>query len=91
MLYSLTHMEEQLIGKISHYFGNIGVAAIKLEDELTVGDRIRIKGANTDFEQEVNSIQIEHESTGKAGAGDEIGIKVNDKVHEGNEVYKIIE
>lgn len=85
-------MEEQLIGKVSHYFGNIGVAAIKLTaGELAVGDKIHIKAGNVDFTQEVNSIQIEHEVVQSAKKGDEIGIKLDEKVHEGNEVHKVIE
>ncbi|MBU4332285.1 translation elongation factor-like protein [Patescibacteria group bacterium] len=84
-------MDEQLIGTVTHYFGKIGVCAIKLTNELAVGDKIHIKGNTTEFIQEVNSIQVEHEVTEKAGKDEEIGIKVNEKVHEGDEVYKVIE
>lgn len=82
---------EQKIGEITHYFGNISVGIIKLTDSLGLGDKIHIKGATTDFEQEVNSMQIEHEDVEKATKGDEVGIKVTDRVREGDEVYKIAE
>ncbi len=84
-------MEKKEIGVITHYFGKISVAAIKLSDELCVGDKISIEGAHTNFEQTVDSMQIEHQSIEKAKAGDEVGIKVAERVREGDRVYKIIE
>jgi len=77
------------IGEISNYFEHIGVAAIKLSAPLKVGDKIQIKGGeNTDFEQEVDSMQIHHEKVEKAKKGDEIGLKVKDKVRKGYKVFK---
>jgi len=84
-------MEKKEIGKITHYFGKIGVAAIRLSDQLKVGDRISIEGAHTNFEQVVDSIQIEHQAIQVADAGDEVGVKMQDRVREGDTVYKIIE
>jgi len=81
--------EGKLIGKVTHYFGNIGVAVIELEDSLNVGDTIRIVGGETDFTQTVDSMQIEHKPIEKAKAGDSIGLKVSQKVHEGYKVYKL--
>lgn len=82
--------EGKLIGKITHYFGNIGVAVIELEDTLRVGDTIRIiGGADTDFTQTVDSMEIEHEKVKVAKAGDSIGLKVEQKVREGYKVYKV--
>ncbi|HHE76517.1 MAG TPA: hypothetical protein ENL27_00830 [Candidatus Parcubacteria bacterium] len=80
--------EGQLIGKITHYFSNIGVAVIKLSDVLEVGDKIRITGGETDFEQTVDSMEVEHKKIEKAKAGDEVGLKVSEKVREGYKVYK---
>lgn len=82
--------EGQLIGKITHYFDNIGVAVLELSDELKVGDKIRIQGGETtDFEQEIESMQIEHQNVEKAGRGDAVGLKVSEKVREGYKVYKL--
>ena len=83
--------KEQLIGKITHYFGKIEVGIIELSKPLAVGDTIHIKGGETDFEQEVKSMQIEHKDIEKAKKGDVIGLKVEDKAREGNEVYKVLE
>ena len=82
-------VEGRKVGEVSHYFGNISVAAIKLEDSLRVGDEIRIIGHTTDFALTVDSMQIENEAVEEAGSGDEIGIKVRDRVRVGDEVYVI--
>lgn len=83
-------MSEKEVGRVTHYFGNIGVAIIKLTDALRVGEKIHVKGATTDFEQVVESIQIEHKPVEEAKAGDEVGIKVSGKVREGDVVYKVV-
>lgn len=82
--------EEKLIGKVSHYFTKISVGIIELEDTVKVGDTIHIKGATTDFTQQVESMQIEHESINEAKAGQSIGLKVNEPVRENDKVYKVI-
>jgi putative protease len=81
--------EGKLIGKITHYFGNIGVAVLELTDTLKVGDTIRIVGGATDFSQTVESMEIEHEKVKEAKAGDSVGLKVEQKVREGYKVYKL--
>ena len=81
--------EEKLIGKITHYFNKIGVAIIELIDDLAVGDTIHIKGHTSDFEQPVESMQIEHENVEKAGKGDAIGLKSTEAVREGDEVFRV--
>ena len=81
--------EGKLIGEISHYFGKIGVAVIKLDDTLKVGDQIRIVGGVTDFTQTVESMEIEHQKVEKAGSGDSVGLKVSQKVREGYKVYRL--
>jgi putative protease len=82
-------MAEIEIGKITHYFGHIGVAAVELSGPLNVGDTIRIVGHTTDCEVKVDSMQIEHQSVSRAGAGDSIGIKVGGKVRPHDKVFKI--
>jgi len=88
-------MEEEVekirIGKISHFYGKISVAVIELDDTLNVGDTISIEGAETNFTQTVDSMQIEHENIETATKGQSIGLKMSDKVRENDVVYKIIE
>jgi len=83
--------EENLVevGKIAHFFMKINVAVVELSDTLSVGDRIRIQGPTTDFEQTVDSMQIEHNSVKTAKKGESIGLKVKDKVRERDTVYKV--
>ena len=78
------------IGNITHYFSKIGVAVIELSGTILVGDRILVKGMTTDLDQIVDSMQIEHSSVKKAEAGQSIGLKVTDRVREGDTVYKIL-
>ena len=83
-------MSEKKIGMISHYFGNISVAGIEIEKgKLEVGDTIRIKGHTTDFTQTINSMQIDLQKVEKAKKGDSIGIKVDKRVREHDEVYLV--
>ena len=82
-------MAEKEIGKVFIYYGKIGVAAIELSDDLKIGDKIRIKGATTDFEQVVESMQVEHQNVEVANKGSQVGMKVADKVKEGDVVFKI--
>lgn len=81
--------EGKLIGKVSHYFSNIGVAVIELSDGLKAGDTIRITGGETDFNQQVESMEIEHQKVETAKKGDSVGLKMQQKVREGYKVYKI--
>ena len=82
--------EGKLIGKVVHYFSHIEVAVINLSGPLSPGDNIRIVGGeNTDFTQTVDSIEVEHEKIKKAKKGQEVGLKVKEKVREGYKVYKI--
>ncbi len=82
-------IEGEKIGIISHYFGQINVAVVNLSGELKVGNSIRVKGATTDFEMEVDSMQIDKQPVNEASSGQSIGLKIGEKVRVGDEVYKI--
>ena len=82
-------MAEKLIGKVSHWFGKIGVAGIELTDDLALGDRIHILGQTTDFQQEATSMQIMHQDVGEAGPGDNVGVKVQFRARTGDRVYRV--
>lgn len=81
-------MPEELIGEVSHWFGNIKVAGIELSGDLAVGNRIHIVGHTTDLEQEVTSMQLDNEDVSEVSAGDEIGIKLSSRARPGDKVYK---
>lgn len=81
----------QEIGKVTHYYGKIGVAIIELSDALKVGDRIKIQGKHTDFETSVDSMEVEHAAVTAAKRGNVVGLKVSEKAGEGSVVYKLEE
>jgi translation elongation factor EF-1alpha len=76
------------VGHITHFFSKINVAVLELTAPLTVGDRILIKGPATDFEQVVDSMQIEHENIQKAETGQAVGLKLAEHARERDLVYK---
>jgi len=82
-------MPEKQIGTVSNYFDHVKVAAIKLTTALKVGDKVRISGGEVDFTQPIKSMQIMHDKVEKAKKGDEIGIKVKNKVRKGYKVFKV--
>ena len=82
-------MPEDIIGKVSDFFARPVVAGIELTAALKVGDKIHIKGHTTDLEMNVDSIQINNVQVQEAKAGDSIGIKVSERVRNGDTVYKV--
>ena len=83
-------MNENYIGSISNYFSNISVAAFELESgKLKVGDTVHINGNTTDITETVSSIQMEHEMIDTAKKGDDIGLKVSQKVRGGDKVFVV--
>lgn len=85
--------ESQLkeVGRVTHYFSKIGVAVVELSDKLSVGDRILIRGMTTNVEQAVDSMQIDRVDIESAEAGKSVGLKVEDRVREGDSVYRILQ
>jgi putative protease len=82
--------KEKKVGKVTHYFSNIKVAVIRLSAPLKIGEVLKITGGeNTDFNQKVKSMQIDHEKVKTAKKGKSIGLKIDEKVREGYNVYKI--
>ena len=84
-------MAEQLIGKVTHYFGKAQVAGIKISDgELRVGDTIHIVGHTSDFTQKLDSLQIDRVPVESATIGDEVGVKVIEHAREHDDVYRVV-
>jgi translation elongation factor EF-1alpha len=84
------NMPEQKIGEVIKFFSKPSVAAIKITDgTLLAGDRIKFKGHTTDFEDQVQSMQVDNKPVDKAEPGALIGIKVKDRVREKDLVYKV--
>jgi translation elongation factor EF-1alpha len=80
-------MADTKVGEISHYYDRIGVAVVNVLASLKVGNRVKIVGHDSEFEQEVSSMQVEHESVSEAKKGDAVGMKVDQPVKKGDAVY----
>ena len=81
--------KEKPVGVVQHYYGGIEVGIIKFNQPVKVGAEIKFKGATTDFSQKIASMQYEHAEIPGAKKGQEVGIKVDDKVREGDEVFLV--
>jgi translation elongation factor EF-1alpha len=82
-------MGETEIGKVTHWFSKIGVATLGLTETLKVGDRIRIKGATTNFTQDIDSMHVDNKPAQEGGPGQKVAIKVKEHVRENDVVYRI--
>jgi len=84
-------MPEVEVGKVTDFFARPVVAGVELSSTLKIGDKIHIKGATTDMELVVESMQIDRVDITTAKQGDLIGIKVPQRVRRGDKVYKVTE
>jgi selenocysteine-specific translation elongation factor len=82
-------MPEIAIGKVNDFFARPVVAGIELTAAIKVGDTIHITGHTTDLTLTVSSMQIDNANVEQAKAGDNIGIKVTERVRRGDTVYKV--
>ena len=84
-------LERKKVGEVFHFYGKIGVAAIRLTDDgIAIGDTVQIQGPATNLEQTVETLQIEHADVSRADPGQEVGMKVRDRVREKDFVYKLV-
>lgn len=84
-------MAEKKIGEVMKFFAKPSVAAVKVtESELKVGDTVKFVGHTTDFTDTIASIEVNNQKVEKAVPGDFVGVKVSDRVREGDEVFVII-
>jgi putative protease len=79
--------DKDLVGKVIHYYDKIGVAVVKLSKVLKVGDKVKLVHGENEFEQVVESMQLEHEQVQSGKKGQEVAIKVDKETKSGAEVY----
>ena len=79
--------EPRAIGSVIHYWSGLSVAGVELGDSLRMDDSVHFRGATTDFQQRVTSMQLNHRFVNEAHAGQQIGILVADKVRVGDTVH----
>jgi len=77
------------VGRINHFFTNIKVAVVDVENPLRVGDKILVEGFSTAFKQTVKSMQVDNKPVKLARRGNSIGLRVRNRVRNNDDVYKI--
>jgi len=77
------------IATVTHFFDHVSVAVLSLTESIRVGDTVHFLGHSTDFKQEVASLQIEHKDVDEAKPGDDVAMKVDQRVHPNDKVYKL--
>ncbi len=82
-------MAKRKVGTINHYFNNIGVAIVDLTSSISTGDTLEIKTSQVEFQQVVDSMEIDYLKVEKAKKGDSVGVKVDQKVKKSDPVYKV--
>lgn len=75
------------VGEVTHYYSGLGVAIVKFSQDMPTGKNVTFQGATTDFSQNLGSLELDRKSIPKAPKGKEIGIKVKERVREGDRVY----
>jgi translation elongation factor EF-1alpha len=81
--------KKDLIGKVIHYYDKIGVAVIKLQKSLKVGDKVKFEKGDMSFEQVIESMQLEHEPISEGKKGQDIAVKVDKVIKKDVSVYKV--
>lgn len=79
------------LGVVTHYFGKIQVAVMDLTENIKMGDMVRFDGFLTEFEQRIDSLQVDKQPIGEAKKGSEIAIKVVERVRPGDEMFEVVE
>ena len=79
--------KDKPIGKVTHWYDKLGVAVVKLDKALKVGDQIKVKRGDYEFTDTITSMQLDHEPVDSGKKGDEVAVKVSKQAKEGAEVY----
>ena len=82
-------MTGKRVGKVTHYFDHLNVAVLALTENIRVGETLHFLGHSTDFKQQVTSLQIEHKAVETAKPGEDVAMKVDQRVHPNDAIFKI--
>jgi hypothetical protein len=77
------------VGEVTHFFDRLSVAVLKLTEPIRLGDMLHVLGHHTDFRQKLESMQIEHQEVTEARPGQDVAVKLAQKVHPGDTVFKV--
>jgi putative protease len=82
-------MTGKRVGKVTHYFDHLNVAVVALSEGIRVGETLHFLGHSTDFKQQVTSLQIEHKAVETAKPGEDVAMKVDQRVHPNDAIFRI--
>ncbi len=76
------------IARVTNFYDKVGVAVIEiLNQPLSVGDTVRIKGIQTDFVQVVSILQVENVKVDSVEVGEICALHVQSTVQAGDMIY----
>lgn len=82
-------MAEKEVGKVIHWYDKIGVAVVRLSNSLRVGDEIKVRRGEEEFDDTVATMEVNHENVESAKKGEEVAIKLSHKTKEGAMVFVV--
>ena len=80
-------MAQKEIGKVNHWYDKAQVAVVKLSGSIKVGDKIKVQKGDSEFEETVSSMQVDHKAVSSGKKGDEVAIQLSQKTKEGAVIY----
>ncbi len=84
-------MEKVKVGEVFHFFPKPMVAAIRVTDAtVKPGDTLLFQGPSTNFDQLVDSLEIDKAKVAEAKPGQSVGVKVRERARPGDLVFKIV-
>ncbi|HYN48730.1 MAG TPA: hypothetical protein VER83_07665 [Candidatus Nanopelagicales bacterium] len=84
----MLHESAEAIGTVTHYFGHLSVAAVRLTEPLVVGERIHVHGHTTDLIETISSMEVDHHRVERAEPGDDVAINMGDHVREHDLIFR---
>ncbi|HUY70322.1 MAG TPA: hypothetical protein VMV00_02000 [Candidatus Baltobacteraceae bacterium] len=79
-----------LLGMVKAFDITASMAALQLDDEVAVGDHIRVEKDGKGFEQKVADLRLQNINVRRGFSGNAVQIKLDMPVEEGSSVYKMV-
>jgi len=88
--HSASEYKKHFIGKILHFYSQVGVATMKVCSPFKSEEEIVIIGKTTGIiKTKINQLEVKHKPVKSAMKGQEVGIKLPKKVRKNDEVYVV--
>ncbi|MSR76971.1 MAG: hypothetical protein EXS63_01920 [Candidatus Omnitrophica bacterium] len=78
------------MGTVTQYLAELSVAIVKVQKgAVQVNDLLAFEGEKTKFRQKITSLEMNHQPVTVGRVGEEVGMKVQDPVIEGDQVFRV--